>query len=270
MDGTGIYYCGYADGRLHTLEPSGSHRWTAEAGDAVLAMPALAASGVWVGSIQADGTAKLLAYGRDNKNVALDITLPRQLTSPLVTVGDVTYASEGNVLTARDAKDSAEKWELEFDSEIALAAVSGTTIFISGDGHERPLHGVATDDGTLKWTKKHRGCGRHSSVTATRSTAFTVVDGALLASGEDGDLLWSYRPDGGVQLASNTATAAGDTVYVHGAEWLYAVDLTGTFRWRISVGELVTGTIARPLVRDGRIYAACSKGVAAIRTRDTT
>ncbi len=214
--------------------------------------PAVGADGtIYFGTEDADGTLHAVTASgalRWKKTLGKAVK-----ASPAVTSDGVIYAlSDAGTLFALDATSGNEKW-----SAAQSGNAGGVVVDAEGDIYFGTSAGIWAyhADGTLKWT-----CDTAHKVTE-RGGSLALCDGILYATLKatggcaainttDGTTLWTSASDAG-DCYHPAVNAEGTVYFCEKNGYLYAVDKTGTRKWKYDVDKnhIYTGFA---LTADGR------------------
>ncbi|HUI09636.1 MAG TPA: PQQ-binding-like beta-propeller repeat protein [Bacteroidota bacterium] len=174
--------------------------------------------------------------------------------SPAIDVdGSVYFSTFSGSLTAVSQTGSVE-WQ-------AAEGSSSGSLVISSDGSIYGWAGlflVSHDrSGNLNWEYPFAPNGITPftpTISRDGGTVFFASD-SLYAIRKDGSLRWKVKPDSTDPLGTSpTMSPDGATIYATGLKALYALDTSGTLRWRFVIGG------SDPAVdNDGNIYIGDSQ-----------
>jgi len=172
-----------SSGKVYSLDPNGSLKWSYQTGGAVNSSPAIATDGtIYIGSD--DG--KIYALNPQDGSPKWSSQTGRAVSSsPAIGVDGTVYIGSDDCKLYALNTDGSRKWSYQTGGEIRSSpaiGADGTIYFGSGDGKVYALG----SDGSQKWSYQTGGAVYSSPAIATDGTVYIgSSDGKVYAFGKD-------------------------------------------------------------------------------------
>lgn len=236
----GTLYLVDGNGDFRALDASdGSEQWQVDI-DGPSVTPAYADGTVYVNGQYA----QLEAYDA-NSGERLWRSDEASGNTPPVVVDDSIYGTSDGSFFAADASTGEQRWQKELNttglSGGAVAVSDGRVIGSVNAGQNPVVVAFDASSGEILWQNSYTDGLDIGATTADGTVLLPHEDGTLYAlDPETGDQLWTYQPGSDLTAEVNYHD---NTVYVHAAESLSAVDATtGEQQWQVRT-EFTTGIL---------------------------
>lgn len=226
----GLAYLGATDGRVIALNAdTGDLRWEYETGGPIQASPVVGGGRVFIGS----GDCSFYALDARTGSFRWKFEMARMTQSrPVYMDGAVFFGAWDQHFYALDAKNGSVRWKTPI----------GELIYFS-PANSNP----ATD-------------GRRIVVASTPWPKKTELPDINCLDAKTGEILWTHRCLPESHCAFNTASIAGDRLYISSLNGkLFCLSMAdGSEVWRSDIGQETYDN--SPVYSDGKIYAGGLKG----------
>lgn len=264
----GIIYVGMNEAASYStfwyaLSPNGSVLWTLTLPQTGFSSPAIAEDGtLYLGSWSDSGFAGSLIAVDPSGTIRWVLEgLDAIWSSPALGADGTVLVAGGRHVYAVSPQGqirwtyAAEGAEVFYYSSPAVA--SDGTIYVGG--YDNQLHAI-NGDGSPKWRFQTGDIIRSSpSIGMDGTIYFGSDDGRLYAVHPDGTERWNVDVDY-PQVSSSPSIGSDGTIYMGGGA-VFAIDPSGSIRWRFPVAGVMTTPV---LGADGRVYFVQGGGIAAL------